>query len=88
MRGAGSIGWGIGFAAVGGNQAFGKHVSFDFLAADVREHRAIDFNAWAEHLAAFLDHVLALRGIIDDIAIFVRQIVFAHDRPHTLAPTA
>jgi hypothetical protein len=79
---------GIGFAIDGLNQAFGKHVDFDFLAADVGQHVAIDLNARAEHLAAFLDHFLALDGVVDDVAIFEGQVVFAHDGAHALAPAA
>jgi hypothetical protein len=45
-------------------------------------------HARAEHLSAALDHFLALHWVIDDVAIFKRQIVFAHNCPNALAPTA
>lgn len=70
------------------HEPLGQHIRFHFLAADVRQHVAVDFHAWAQHLAAFLDHLLALHRIIDDVAVLVRQIVFAHDGAHALAPAA
>jgi hypothetical protein len=39
-------------------------------------------------LTAFFDHFLALSGIIDDVAILIGQIVFAHDGADALAPAA
>jgi hypothetical protein len=62
-------------------------ISFDFLTTDIWQHFAIDLDTGAEHLPAFFDHFLALGRIVDDIAILVGQIVFAHDGAHALAPT-
>ena len=78
----------IGFAIHRLDQTLGKHVNFDLLAADIGQHVAVDFDAWAEHLAALLNHLLALQGIVDNVAIFERQIVFAHDGADALAPAA
>ncbi|MDB6057904.1 MAG: hypothetical protein JWO95_1748 [Verrucomicrobiales bacterium] len=68
------------------DETVGEQVGFDFLAADVGKHLAIDFNARAEHLAALFDHFLALVGIVDDVTIFERQFILAHDGADALAP--
>ena len=78
----------IGGAFICLHQIIGNEEGFDFFSADVRQHPAIDLDARAEHLPAFFDHFLALGGIVDDVPVFVRQIVFAHDRAHALAPAA
>ena len=78
----------VGFAIHRLHQALGEHIDFDFLPADIGQHVAIDFHARAQHLAALLDHLLPLHGIVDDVAVLERQIVFAHDGAHALAPAA
>ena len=65
-----------------------EHPGFDFFAADVGQHVSVDLDAGAEHLAAFLDHFLALHRVVDDVPVFKRQVVFAHDGADSLAPTA
>ena len=87
FMGARLVGGGVGLDVVGGDDSLGEHVGFDFIAADVGKHGAIDFDAGAEHLTAFLDHFLALQGIVDDVAIFEGEIVFAHDGANSLAPS-
>jgi hypothetical protein len=82
------IRWGVSGALICLHEIVGDEKSFDFLAADVRQHFAVDLDTGAEHLPAFFDHLLALGRIVDDVAIFVGQIVFAHDRADALAPTA
>jgi hypothetical protein len=49
---------------------------------------AVDLNARAQHLPAFFDHFLSLQGVVNDVAIFERQIVFAEHGADTLAPAA
>lgn len=68
------------------HEIIGNQKSFHFLAADVGQHFAIDLDAWAKHLPALFNHLLTLDGIIDDVPVFVRQVVFTHDRAHALAP--
>ena len=80
------VGRGVSGTIAGLNQSIGEQVSLNFLATDIRQHAAIDFNAGAEHLAAFFDHFLSLNRIVNDIAVFVGQFVFAHDSPDALAP--
>jgi hypothetical protein len=63
-----------------------KHPGFDFLAADVRQHLAVDFNARTHHLAALFDHFLALQRVVDDVAVLKRQVVFAQHGTHAVAP--
>jgi hypothetical protein len=82
------VGWSVCAAAVGLDQTIGKQVSLDFLTADVREHLPVDLDTRAEHLAALLDHLLALEGIIDDITILKRQLVFAQNGTNALTPAA
>lgn len=84
--GARLIDRGIGSAGILLNQFIGEHVSFDFFSADVGEHFAVDLNAWAEHLAALFDHFLALVGVVNDVAIFERKVVFTHHGANALAP--
>ena len=62
--------------------------SFDFLAADVGEHLAVDLDARAHNLAALLDHFLALGRVVDDVAVLVRQVVFLEHGAHAVAPAA
>ena len=45
-------------------------------------------DARAEHLAALLNHFLALQRVVDDVAVFEGQVVLAHDGAHALAPAA
>ena len=78
----------VGRAIVLRDNVVGQHPGFHFLAADVREHVAIDFDARAEHLAALLDHFLALQGVVDNVAVLEGQVVFAQDGADTLAPAA
>jgi hypothetical protein len=86
--GARLIGGSVGRAVVLGDQVIGQHIGLDFFAADVGEHFAVDFHAGTEHLPGFLDHFLALHGIVDDVAILVREVVFAQDGADSLAPAA
>jgi len=80
------IGRGIGSAVRGLNQAVSQKKSFDFFTADVWQHAAIDLDAWAKHLAAFLNHFLALHRVINDIAVLEGKLIFTQDGAHTLAP--
>src|SRR6266850_4584006 len=85
---AGLIGRSVGGTLVRADEIVGQKIGFDFFAADVGQDRPIDLNAWAEHLAALFDHFLTLRRVINDIAIFEGQIIFAHNGADTLAPAA
>ncbi len=82
------VGGRIGRTVRGLNQTIGEKKGFDFFTADVWQHAAIDLDAGAEHLAAFLNHLLALHRIIDDITVLEGQLVFAQDSANTLAPAA
>ncbi|MDB6131421.1 MAG: hypothetical protein JWM04_2528 [Verrucomicrobiales bacterium] len=73
---------------IGGHQVVFQKEYFNFLAADVRKHVTVDLHAGTEHLAAFLNHFLALIHVIDDIAIFEWEFVFAKNGADTIAPTA
>jgi hypothetical protein len=56
--GARLIDWRVGWDRVRGNQLICQHISFDLFAADIGQHLAIDLDTRAEHLAAFLNHLL------------------------------
>jgi hypothetical protein len=86
--GAGLVGRRVGSAIGLAYEGFGKKVSFDFVAANVGKHMAVHLDTGTEHLAALFDHFLALKGVVDDVPVFEREIVFAHDRADTLAPAA
>jgi len=76
----------IGLDLVRFHEIVGQEKCFHFFTADVWQHPSVDLDAWAEHLAALLNHLLTLIGVIDDVAIFKGQVIFAHDGAHTLAP--
>ena len=65
-----------------------EHPGFDFFAADVGQHLAVDLDAGAHHLAALLDHFLALQRVVDDVAVLEGQVVFAQHGADALAPAA
>jgi hypothetical protein len=88
LVGAGLVGRRVRLDGVLGDQTFREHVGFDFLAADVGKHVAVDLDAGAHHLAALVDHFLTLQWIIDDVAVFEGQVVFAHDGADAVAPAA
>src|SRR3954470_15382944 len=84
----GLVGRGIGGPARFPNEISGEQISLYFFPTNVRKHVTLHFDAGTQHLPALLDHFLALHRIIDDVTIFVRQVVFAHDSAHALAPAA
>lgn len=88
VRGAGLVGRSVRRTIIGCNQLVREEVCFDFFAADVGKHFAIDFDAGTEHLTALFDHFLALSGIVDDVPVFIRKVILAHDSADTLAPAA
>jgi hypothetical protein len=65
-----------------------EHPRFDFLAADVGQHVAVDLDARAQHLTGLLDHFLTLQRVVDDVAVFVRQVVLFQHGADALAPAA
>ena len=86
--GAGLVDRRVGRAVVGRHDFVREHPGFDFLAADVGQHLAVDLDARAQHLAALLDHFLALQRVVDDVAVLERQVVFAQHGADALAPAA
>ena len=78
----------VGRAVVGRHDVVRKHPGLDFLAADVGQHVTVDLDARAQHLAALLDHFLALQRVVDDVAVLERQVVFAQHGADALAPAA
>src|SRR5687767_13510129 len=76
VRGARLVCRSVRLAIIGLNQLVRQQISLHFLAADVRKHMSIHFHARAEHLPALFDHFLPLSGVVDNIPIVKRQIVF------------
>src|SRR5262249_48359647 len=86
--GAGLIGRSIGLPLRALDEAVRQKIGLNFVTTDVGEHFAVNLHARTEHLAALFDHLLALRRVVDHIAVFIRQVVFAEDRADALAPAA
>ena len=86
MGGARLIRGSIWLSLIGLDELIRQQKGLDFFAADIGQHAAVDFDAGAQHLAALFDHFLALRWIVDDVAILERKVVLAHDRSNPLAP--
>jgi hypothetical protein len=86
--GAGLVDRRVGHAVVGRDDVVREHPGLDFLAADVGQHVAVDLDARAQHLAALLDHFLPLQRVVDDVAVFVRQVIFFKHGADALAPAA
>ena len=84
--GAGGIDRGVGFDVVFLQVAVCEHPFFDFLAADIGEHVAVDLDAGRERLAAALLHFPAECRVFDDVLFLIFEAVFAHDGAHALAP--
>jgi len=88
VLGARLVGRRIGHDVIGRHDFIHEHPGFDLVAADVGQHVAVNLDARAQHLAAFLDHFRALRRVVDDVAVFKRQIIFLEDGAHAAAPAA
>jgi hypothetical protein len=86
--GAGLVDRCVGRDVVLRHDIVGEHPGFDFFAADVGEHVAVDLDARAQHLAGLLNHFLALHRVVDDVAVFVGQVVFLQHGADALAPAA
>ena len=88
MVGAWSVNWYInGRVVLRGNAALGKP-PFQFFAANVRQHLAIDFDARRKLLAALLYHLHPLVRVIPDVPVLEREIILTQNGTDTLAPTA
>ena len=78
----------LGRALTGSDKLIGQQKGLDLLAAHIGQHAPIDLHAGAEHLTALFNHLLALRRVVDDVAVFVWQIVFPENGAHAIAPAA
>jgi len=63
-----------------------NQVMFDFFAADVSQHMAVDFDARRKRLTTFCFHFPAKRRVLNDVLLGVVQIVFGQDSANTGAP--
>ena len=88
MGGARLIGGCVRLGIIGLDQFVREEKGLDLFATHVSKHTAVDLDAGAEHLTTLFDHFLALSRIVDDVTIFKREVVFAHDHPNPLAPAA
>ena len=61
---------------------------FQFLAADVCQHFPVHFDARGKLLAAFPDHLQALKRIVPDVPVLERKVVFTQNGADALTPTA
>jgi len=88
LRVTGLIGRRVGAGVGHLHQLSFDQVGFHFIAADIGQHLAIDLNTRGKALPAPFYHLRAKQRIFDDIAIFVGQVVFAHDSANALTPAA
>ena len=70
------------------DEAILEEILFEFFATDIGDHRAIDFDAGAEGLAAFLFHFPAESGVLDNVFFGVSEFVFFEDGADAVAPAA
>jgi len=64
-------------------------ILLDFFAADIGQHLTVDFSyAGRKGLATFGLHFPTESGVLDDVFLGVRQIVFREHSPNAGAPTA
>ena len=68
------------------DEAILEEILFEFFATDIGDHRAIDFDAGAEGLAAFLFHFPAESGVLDNVFFGVSEFVFFEDGADAVAP--
>src|SRR5262245_7558417 len=61
-------------------------VTFDFFAADVRQHLAVDLDTRRKRLPAFGLHFPAERRVLNDVFLAVGQIVFGQNSANASAP--
>ena len=88
MIGAGRVDRHIDRGVALGRDFIFNEPGFEFLAANIGEHVAIDFDARRKLLAAFLDHFLPLARIVPDVPVLEREVVFFQDGADSLAPAA
>ena len=88
MPAARLIGRRIRHAVVRLDDVVREHPGLDFFAADIGEHLAIDLHTWTQRLAALFNHLRALRRIVDDVTVLIRQIVFFQNGADAVAPAA
>jgi len=86
MRVARAVGRRVGDGVAHLHQSRFEQVGFHFVPINIGQHVFIHHNTRGKALAALFDHLRAVQGVADNIAIFVSQIVFAHDRAHALTP--
>lgn len=77
---------GIRSASVGLHQIVREQKGLDLIAADIRQHLAIDLHARAQHLAAFFDHLLTLGWVVDNVPVLIREIILVQHGAHALTP--
>lgn len=80
--------WGVGRLVDWLDMAFLKEVAFQFVTAHISQHDAVHHDAGGEALTAFLLHFPAERGILDDVLLFVGELVFPHYGADAFTPAA
>ena len=88
LVGAASVGGSVGVLLARSYELVLEHVRFDFLAADVSQHNAVNLYAGRERLTRFGDHFGIVFLAVDDVDVFILEIVFRHDCANAHAPTA
>ena len=88
MRVARPVGRRIGDGSGQWRQSRLEQVGFHFVPTDINQQVSIDLDTRRKALPAPFYYLRAEQRVFDDIAIFVSQIVFAHNGAHALAPAA
>ncbi len=85
---AGRVDGHANFCRRGAHVSVGDEPLFHFFARYVGEDFAINFQGGLQMLAALGDHLGVVSRVVDDVAILVRELIFAEDGADAVAPSA
>lgn len=78
--------WFADFDCVCLDEVVTQEIVFNFLATDIRKHKAVDFNTGSEMLPGFFDHFSIVFWIIDNVDLLKVQRVLLHYGTNAFAP--
>jgi len=70
------VGWNVGCGIACFDEFVLDEITFDFFAADVRQHLAVNLDTRRKRLPTLGFHFPAERRVLDDVFLSVGQIVF------------
>ena len=83
---AGGVGRDVGGSCAGFDVAFLNEPGFHFFTAHIGEYLAVDFERRLQGLAAPGHHLLIVLGIVDNVTVVKRKIVFPEHGAYAIAP--